>query len=168
MMDSCHSTSTLAQNNLSVKRSQEHIYKWTAIVFILLCTMLAVALFIVATNKSRCHGNTDAAQFPCPEGQNDALLTDNDPDNPGPFHEITQVEYKRLIDFLFSSTNLNLGSIEKNALKKVNESQIFTVDLFMPNKSDVLQYLNTKAMKPERHARVMVFRGDLPNPEVQE
>ncbi|KAK7116520.1 putative amine oxidase [copper-containing] [Littorina saxatilis] len=103
-------------------------------------------------------------KIPCPP-EVGGLLTDGEPDTPSPFHDVTAAEYQRVYDFLMTQDEVNLASPDTQDL---NTATIFTADLLLPAKKDVLSFLDNQGAQPVREARVMVFRGDKTPPLVEE
>jgi hypothetical protein len=128
---------------------------------------LLVALVVTVVMKNRDRLQMASGSMPCPPegGVNKGLVTSGDPDHPSPFHDITRAEYDRVYRFLLQQPELNLARPEEAA---VNTSNIFIMDLLLPDKADVLDHLDNQADQPPRHARVIVFRGDKPTPVVEE
>ncbi|XP_052068796.1 putative amine oxidase [copper-containing] [Mytilus californianus] len=86
-------------------------------------------------------------------------------DNPSVFHDLTSKEVKGLMKYLYSQKTLNLV---KTADMKVNTSYVFLSELYLPRKNSVLDYLDKKATKPAREARVILLRGDKQTPDIEE
>nr|KAG5706516.1 hypothetical protein BaRGS_028687 [Batillaria attramentaria] len=105
-----------------------------------------------------------ATSWPCPP-KTGGLMTEGEPATPEPFHDITVEELERLYDYLLTVTELNLKPPSQTS---VNTASIFMVDLHLPPKADVLRYLDGSGARPPREAKVMVFRGDLSPPVVEE
>lgn len=125
-------------------------------------TLLALVVIVIV--KDRQLGNMNGSSLPCPPPVG-GLLTSGDPESPDPFHDITIEEYRRLYDYLRNVKDLNLAPPERAA---VNTSNVFMVDLLLPPKKDVLDFLDRSKVQPSREARVVIFRGDLPTPQVEE
>ncbi|CAG5132710.1 unnamed protein product [Candidula unifasciata] len=58
--------------------------------------------------------------------------------------------------------------VVKPEVANLTDPHIFTMDLELPKKADVLAYLDHNASAPHRKARIIVFRGDLEPPVVEE
>ena len=136
---------------------------------------LLVALLHAPVTRAGNDGDDDSDSFdevfckdkkgiPCPP-LGGGLVTSGDPKNPGPFHDVTKAEYKRLYAFLAQLPELNLARPEEAA---VNASSVFMADLHLPAKQGVLAFLDQDEAQPTREARVMVFRGDKAPPVVEE
>ncbi len=72
------------------------------------------------------------------------------------FHDLTEKELISIRDYIHKQSSLNTTLFEKASLK---HNFIHTIELFLPDKAKALQYLDGKASKPERNARVILFRG---------
>lgn len=135
-----------------------------AVIVIISLLIALIALIAVLIVRDRQLEDMAARYIPCPPEGGDVFVPD-DPDPPSPFHDITWKEYERLYSYLTSAKDLNLKS---GNLAGVNTSHIFAVDLLLPPKSAVLKFLSGAGVQPGREARVMIFRGDLSTPVVEE
>ncbi|KAI8777811.1 amine oxidase [copper-containing] [Biomphalaria glabrata] len=99
------------------------------------------------------------------KSKNKNFIDLSEPDKPGPFHDLTKYEMKRLREFLEKDPNIH---IEPAETAMVNQSSLYTLDLYPAKKQDVLRYLDSGGPQPVRQARAMVFRGDLNPPVVEE
>uniref|UniRef100_A0A0B6ZT74 Amine oxidase n=1 Tax=Arion vulgaris TaxID=1028688 RepID=A0A0B6ZT74_9EUPU len=86
-------------------------------------------------------------------------------ENPGLFNDLTPKEMIAVRDYLLSQKRLNLISYE-NAT--VNSSYIFMISLQVPLKAAVLSFQAGVDRKPQRAAKVIVYRGDIEPPRVEE
>ncbi|XP_071095335.1 putative amine oxidase [copper-containing] [Haliotis cracherodii] len=84
---------------------------------------------------------------------------------PGLHDDLTFKELKAIQEYIYTINDLN---IVKPSQATVNSSYIYTSDLHPPKKSDVLAYMAGTGPKPERHALLMIFRGDAVPPVVEE
>ncbi|ESO94444.1 hypothetical protein LOTGIDRAFT_118163 [Lottia gigantea] len=89
----------------------------------------------------------------------------SEPNDPGIFNDLTSSELRSIRQYLQSAKDLNLASAEQST---INKSFIYTADLFLPSKSNMLLHLDMDIEKPAREARVIIFRGDLKPAIVQE
>ncbi|KAL3885325.1 hypothetical protein ACJMK2_025401 [Sinanodonta woodiana] len=85
--------------------------------------------------------------------------------NPNIFDDLTPEEYRATRDYMLSIPSLKLLPFEKAT---VNSSYILLIDLFLPNKTDALAYLDKGAIKPVRVATVVIVRGDAQPPAIEE
>ncbi|MBN3287803.1 AOCX protein, partial [Polyodon spathula] len=92
------------------------------------------------------------------------------------FADLTKEEYFQVQEYMRKQTSMNLSHSE---YATPSENFIFLIELQLPKKKDVLQYLSGKGKKPERQAKVVVFFGSegkikeflvglLPNPNHHE
>ncbi|KAH9505400.1 hypothetical protein Btru_057176 [Bulinus truncatus] len=88
-----------------------------------------------------------------------------EPDKPGPFHDLTKEELKRLRTFLENHPDIKAAKFNSDYF---NSSSIFVADLYLPPKTDTLSFLDQQGPQPPRRARVIMFRGDLKVPVVEE
>ena len=143
--------------------------RWT-IALGVLCLTLIIAVIVVALvlkNEKRAladTGDTIGSTPPCP-ATNGGLITSGDPEIPSSFHDLTMAEYARMYDFLGKQQALKLAPL---GMDKVNASNIYTVDLLMPPKRDVLSFLDNQGNHPAREAVVTIFRGDKTPPVEEE
>lgn len=86
-------------------------------------------------------------------------------DNPGVFDGMTTEEYDAVREYMFHQSGVNLTAIEDAT---PNCSYIYMIDLQMPLKSAVLEYLDRGSVRVKRAANVVVVRGDLDPPKVEE
>lgn len=89
----------------------------------------------------------------------------SEPNIPSIFSDLTQKEIENAMQILKEHTNLNLQS---GANVSVQSTYVFTIEVLLPKKSDVLKFLDDYKPKPERFAKAVVFRGNLPEPKVEE
>ena len=85
--------------------------------------------------------------------------------NPGLFDDLTPDELHAVNNFMLHDTHLNLTSWETAV---INSSYIYMIELFLPIKSDVLNFIERGLKRPIREAKVVVFRGNLQPPRVEE
>ncbi|GFO42010.1 amine oxidase [Plakobranchus ocellatus] len=140
-----------------------------AIVMTLLALGLLIALLWVSLER-----NSSAGQNTLPTcGQKDSragTIEDEEPQRPGPFHDLTSRELKNLRSFLESDPDINAtklssdGPLDRSALV---QSYVSMVDLYLPAKVDVLAHIDEGQPQPPRRALVVLFRGDK-NPAVVE
>ncbi|BFZ22790.1 hypothetical protein BsWGS_25829 [Bradybaena similaris] len=92
------------------------------------------------------------------DNPNNNVIDLRDPVRPGPFHDLTKTELRKLRTFLERHPDIRVSTSEP---PEVNSSYIHSADLLVPPKAEVLNYLDTPgAPQPIRKARVVVVRGD--------
>lgn len=85
--------------------------------------------------------------------------------NPDVFDDLTEEELNTVNDFMLKNKTLGITPWDKAT---VNSSYIYLIDLLLPDKNDVLQYLDHGSKKPKREAKVIVVRGNHVPPVVEE
>lgn len=88
-----------------------------------------------------------------------------DLEHPGVFDDMTQNEYHAVLTYMFQSSGIDLTPFD---LATVNSSYIYLIDLHIPLKPAVLEYLDRGSLRLERAAKVVVVRGNLATPRVEE
>ncbi|XP_043923932.1 amiloride-sensitive amine oxidase [copper-containing]-like [Protopterus annectens] len=81
------------------------------------------------------------------------------------FSSLSPSEMNTVRDFLMAQKPLQLSPTQSNLLYK---NQIFLIDLQLPKKQHVLNYLDKNSIQPRREARVVIFYGDQSKPNVTE
>nr|AKV63199.1 copper amine oxidase [Pinctada fucata] len=91
----------------------------------------------------------------------------SEPNDPPVFHDLTRKEMKSVQTYLYHQPDLRLLLPDQ---AQINNSFIQGMELYLPNKKDVLQYLNANAPTPQppRAAVVTIFRGDCDPAKVEE
>lgn len=149
-----------------------------AIFFVLLSLGLTIALIVVAvknrdepqnkspnvgqcetsteksTNKEKC--STSTASY----GKINLDISDN----PSVFAHLTESEIRGLRQYLRSVPDLRLVDF----LNNLNKSFIFMSEIYLPEKQEVLNYLDKGGSKPPREAHVVLYRGDEQPPYIEE
>lgn len=134
-------------------------WKWLALRILvvvagILVVLLTLALTIVATL------NTTPPY--CSSG---LASKEKNLNNPGLFNDLTPTEMTAVRDYLHLQKRLNLIPFE-NAT--TDSSYIFMMSLQVPLKAAVLNFQEGVDRKPQRAAKVIVFRGDADPPRVEE
>uniref|UniRef100_A0A8C5PIS0 Amine oxidase n=1 Tax=Leptobrachium leishanense TaxID=445787 RepID=A0A8C5PIS0_9ANUR len=80
------------------------------------------------------------------------------------FSDLTPREIESVHSFLVEQEHLKLVSVEDT----FGKNSIFTMELHMPKKRHILNFLDKNGAKPVREARVVIFFGDQPTPNVTE
>ena len=91
-----------------------------------------------------------------------------DPDgsyNPGVFEDLLPFEFNAVQEYMFRNSNIALVPIEQAI---PNNSYIYMIDLHLPLKAAVLEHLDRGSVRLERVAKVVVVRGDLETPRIEE
>ncbi|CAL1539227.1 unnamed protein product [Lymnaea stagnalis] len=125
-----------------------------AIVTSILVVLLAVALAAMVVIKT-----TPPYCSPGLESSNRNLA------NPGIFNDLTPNEMVSVRDYLLSQKRLGLTPYQTATL---NSSYIFMITLQVPLKDAVLKFQKGTDRKPQRAAKVTVYRGNVDPPRVEE
>ncbi|XP_053405612.1 putative amine oxidase [copper-containing] [Mercenaria mercenaria] len=137
------------------------------IVVVVLCVALIALIVafavVVSQMKEKLDSKSDSKSESCP-GSSSRINLDP-PDVLSPFHDLTPAEMFSVREFLYGQADLNLARPYKF---DTNDSYIYTMELHVPNKEQTLNFLDKGRSAPAREANVIIFRGDLPEPEVQE
>ncbi|XP_053569231.1 amiloride-sensitive amine oxidase [copper-containing] [Bombina bombina] len=80
------------------------------------------------------------------------------------FSDLSPGEMKSVQNFLVEQENLRLTSARKQFAK----NSIFMIELYMPKKYHVINFLDKNGPKPPREAKVVIFFGDQPHPNITE
>ncbi|XP_059150262.1 putative amine oxidase [copper-containing] [Physella acuta] len=96
---------------------------------------------------------------------NGNIIDLQEPQKPGPFHDLTKAEMTELRKFLEKDPNIRAAN---TSTATVSSSFIYMADLYLPKKSEVLKFLDSMGKQPARYARVMMNRGDLDPPVIEE
>ncbi|ESO94443.1 hypothetical protein LOTGIDRAFT_118238 [Lottia gigantea] len=132
-----------------------------SILFGLIALGLLVALLVVIFRI----GHENPKESDICEGD-ESIDVSESPD-PGVFHDLTKSELRSLQDYLYSDKAKNLNLVRPSKAV-TNSSYVYLTDLLPLDKAEVLRYLDNNGPKPLRRARVIIFRGDLSPPIVEE
>lgn len=125
-----------------------------AVVASVLLLLLTIALIVIAAIKT--------APPYCSQGLGNS---GRDMENPGLFNDLTPSEMLKVRDYLLSQPRLGLTPY---GLATVNSSYIYMMTLMVPLKTSVLEYQVGKDRKPQRAAKVVIYRGNSIPPKVEE
>ena len=87
------------------------------------------------------------------------------PIEPTVFQDLSPTEYHSVRDYLLKQSSLNLTQHSKATQ---NSNFIFLIELYLPNKQDVLNYLDSNGPKPIRRARTVIVNGAETSPNVED
>ncbi|WAR22253.1 AOC1-like protein [Mya arenaria] len=93
------------------------------------------------------------------------IFRDTDDSNRGVFEDLSPNEYKSVRDYMFETSKIGLVPITKAF---PNQSYIYLIDLHIPLKTSVLEHLDRGSVRLKRVAKVVVIRGNLESPRVEE
>ena len=86
-------------------------------------------------------------------------------EKPSVFDGMTPEEFNAVTEYMFQQHTINLTPIEE---AMPNCSYIYLIELQLPLKSAVLEFLDRGSVRVKRAAKVVVVRGDLEHPKVEE
>lgn len=130
------------------------VYRVIAVVSTCIAVMLLAAVIVLGIFYQR-----------APVCDKGLPIIPNNLEKPEIFDELTVAELETVRDYLISRKDLNLVSFDNAA---INSSYIYMIDLLLPLKAAVLKNLDRGSRQPVRTAKVVIFRGDLRPPRVEE
>ncbi|XP_013091312.2 putative amine oxidase [copper-containing] [Biomphalaria glabrata] len=137
-----------------------HFWQICSVILVLICLGLTVAIVVLSTS-----GNIPDTPRCGTSKINRNFVDLSEPDKPGPFHDLTKSEMKKLREFLENDPNIH---VEPAETARMEQSALYLLDLYPAKKADVIRYLDNSGPQPIRQARAIVFRGDLSSPVVEE
>ena len=81
------------------------------------------------------------------------------------FHDLTKEELVSVRDYLMKQPSLNITSLDEASIR---DNYIYAIELFLPEKSKALKYLDGSGSRPLRQARVILIQGAIATPNVIE
>ncbi|KAK3729832.1 hypothetical protein RRG08_058151 [Elysia crispata] len=135
---------------------------------------LLIALIVVASEdktKTRVVTLTSDSEALTECGQsnpNGNTIDLSEPADPGPFHDLTEEEMRKLRTYLQNDPDIQANKVSQMSTLRFQSSYIYMADLWVPPKSEVLNFLDSGGLQPQRQAHVMMFRGDKSPPVVEE
>lgn len=124
----------------------DSLIKYLAILLGLVSVILNIVLICLNSNK-----------LPKCMSQSQESLQVTHSDTSLVFADLTPEEYKSVCDYMWAQKDLK---ISHSALAKPSDNFLFLIDLSLPRKADVLNYLDQNGQKPAREASVVVFYGE--------
>lgn len=95
----------------------------------------------------------------------DSYIQPRNLEKPGVFDDITPSEYSAVYDFILGNKSMGVKNFDEAT---VDSSYILLIELMLPDKKDVIQYLDKKGKRPIRKAKIVIIRGDYSIPCVEE
>ncbi len=92
----------------------------------------------------------------CPTGEEVTHFDVDDENVLSPWDGLTVSEVRAIQTYLERENTLGISPIPD--FSHVNSTYVYTMDVWIPPKQDVLSYLDNNGAQPERHARVTVYR----------
>ncbi|KAL5005051.1 hypothetical protein ScPMuIL_018507 [Solemya velum] len=151
----------MAENDSHEHQSQLRRLRYVIMGLVVLSLFLVALLIVIyATMDKKVHARSAPN---CPTGNNNINL--NGGGHTSVFSGLTKEEIVALQKYLYSKSDLNLVQPSE---ANINTSYIFTADIHLPRKQDVLGHLDHGEPKPRREALVVIFRGDKAEPIIEE
>lgn len=133
-------------------------------IVVVVLSIAVIALVVAfALVVSQLKEDLDSKTESCPASG--SIINLDPPDVLPPFHDLTRDEIMAVKEFLYGQADLNL--VKSDAIG-CDKSYIYTIELNVPNKEQTLNFLDKGRSAPVREAIVVIFRGDKPEPYVQE
>lgn len=129
-------------------RVNKRVWKTLAILFGILAAVLVIITVILTISSN--------PPTPVPIERHEAIKW---------YHELHPFEIQKVLDFLKEKINITLES-PQNA--RLNSSFVHYVELKLPIKSSIINYVYRNGPEPVRLAKTALFRGDLVPPVVEE
>lgn len=148
-----HSTSS--RTSKEAKMNENYCLRIVALLSTIIALVLGISLIITGIqnhNKRaiKCETSTDPTR---------------DFKNPDFLDDLTPTEMENVRDYLYRQKSLN---IKKITARDINGTYIYTMTLFQYPKKTVLDYLDGRIRAPKRKSKVVLFRGDVAPPRVEE
>lgn len=128
-----------------VERRMNSLVKWALILFVLVSIILNIVL--IGIHSSRAPKCSAQRVHPLRGKHDERSLV---------FADLTREEYSQVQQYMLKQKDLDIST---NQITKPSENFLFSIDLSLPKKVDVLAYLDDKNAKPVREATVVVFYG---------
>ncbi|XP_053309903.1 membrane primary amine oxidase-like [Spea bombifrons] len=131
---------------------KKNLIIWSVCLAVVLSTVIGMIIFIKIQHKI-CGPETEKSlQL---KHNEDSLV----------FADLTPEELTKVVEYIKKDFNEDFVDISK---AEPNSNCIYSVQLQLPKKQDVLQYLDKGGSKPKREALVVVYFGSKKEPEVKE
>lgn len=155
-----HSRSIMAD-----KGDKSKVWKILVGVLAVVCLALLIALIVVATKNSKEPVNdaSSSAVKDCPDNTQLEAPTSRSADL---YRDLSTEEIIAIRDYVLGEASLNVTAYDKAS---ISDNYIYVIELQQPSKDAALKFLDSdNAPKPERMARVVIYGGGKPNPDVRE
>lgn len=152
-------------DKVSKSRRQVGLWRTSTVILSAVCVGLIVAIAFLATKEQKSSASVAVCGSTGNSRENKNSIDLSEPATPGPFHDLTKHEMRQVRAFLEKDPNVKATPPEQADISK---SYIYMMDLFPAAKQEVLSFLDSKGRQPDRLARVIVYRGDLSPPQVEE
>ncbi len=124
----------------------------------LLVIGLAVAIIIIAVNNSKDSDSTASCA-------KTSSLKPKYTKSKDLYRDLSEAELLQVRDYILNVVSLNVTPFEKAT---VNSNYIFLIELQNPIKDDAIAYLDRNGPKPTRVANVIIFKGAVSPPVIEE
>ncbi|CAN9505369.1 unnamed protein product [Ophioblennius macclurei] len=130
-----------------VEKRMNSLVKWTLILFVLFSIILNFVLIGLYHGRAPKCSSAHQRAYP---------LSAKHDERSSVFADLTREEYLQVQKFMLKQTDLHIST---NQITKPLENFLLLIDLNVPKKTDVLEYLDRKGPKPTREASVVVHFG---------
>ena len=156
----------IALNTTMAKQKKKNLYDSTTVpaIKVIICILallvigLAVAIIIIAVNNSK--DSDSPASCAKTWSLKPKYTTSQDL-----YRDLSEAELLQVRDYILNVASLNITPFEKAT---VNSNYIFLIELQNPIKDDAIAYLDLNGPKPTRVANVIIFKGAVSPPVVEE
>ena len=155
--------STATESHDHVRKSRIHANGRRVLITRMVGTCLVICLIVLLVMVL--YLVTKQTPLPYCDFREEDYVTPRDLKNPDVFDDLNPAEYDAVRSFLMTVQELNIKS---GYGISVNSSYIYMIQLFIPDKAEVTEYLDRNGDKPDRVAKAIVIRGDLSPPGVEE
>jgi diamine oxidase len=124
---------------------------------VLLVLGLAIAVIIISVNSKQSGSISSCTTT--------SSLKPNYTKSQDLYRDLSEIELLQVRDYILNVASLNITPFEKAA---VNSNYIFLIELQNPIKDDAIAYLDHNGPKPARSANVIIFKGAVSPPVVEE
>ncbi len=157
-----------SDENNEVKYALPTRYKVIMCILVLIIAGLAAALIVVSVNKSEDSlivvsvNKSEDSWTTCPQR---STLKPKYTTSQDLYRDLSEAELLQVRDYILNVASLNITPFEKAT---VNSNYIFLIELQNPIKDDAIAYLDRNGPKPTRVANVIIFKGAVSPPVVEE
>ncbi|KAJ8303963.1 hypothetical protein KUTeg_017546 [Tegillarca granosa] len=139
-------------------------WKWLCLMFFILDLVFLVVLVSIWVIKDRqiSHFTQPKCYTGIVEEANDNLETK---DNDDVIAQLSHDEINHVMDYLHKQKDLNLKRVHEAS---ISNSFVHAMELHTIPKQDLLNFLDNNGTRPIREAKVIMFRGDLAKPLIEE
>lgn len=147
-------------NKIPQNRKEDPTRKWQCFALLLLLfsffVIIGMATIIVYYEIIQ-HRNQDVQNWP--------VSVNIDSGGNILYQDLTSDEMEYIKHYIMGEPSFNMNA---NTEYRMDMSYLFLAELYLPNKSEAINYLQSKLKTPSRNARIVLLRGDLQPPLVEE